>query len=111
MDTFCESSLNCISEYKSISEVNVNNCNRQEKKKKAPPLLCNFKKSSKEAAEKPPKEKLFSSCSINLGKISLQLINTEVPLGLSVLSIIGNWKGPEPVTITGTEITYSISML
>ena len=32
MDTFCESSLNCISEYKSISEVNVNN--RQEKKKK-----------------------------------------------------------------------------
>ena len=66
MDTFCESSLNCISEYKSISEVNVNN--RQEKKKKKPPLLCNFKKSSKEAAEKPPKEKLFQFLQHKPGK-------------------------------------------
>lgn len=67
MDTFCESSLNCISEYKSISEVNVNNCNRQGEKKK-PPLLCNFKKSLKEAAEKPPKEKLFQFLQHKPGK-------------------------------------------
>lgn len=61
--------LECICEYKSISEVNVNNCNRQGVGGEGmPPLLCNFKKSSKEVAEKPPKEKHFQFLQHKPGK-------------------------------------------
>ena len=84
MDTFCESSLNCISEYKSISEVYVNN-RQGGGKKKSHLYFVTSRNPQKKLLKSHQRRNCFSSCSINLGKIPLQLINTEVPTRLIYL--------------------------
>ena len=78
--------LECICEYKSISEVNVNNCNRQGGVAGGCHLyFVTSRNPQKKLLKSHQRRNFFSSCSINLGKIPLQLINTEVPIRLIYL--------------------------